>query len=96
MDDPVGPDPFIHFFATFFVGGTSAALALTAIAPLERIKLILQTQKSASHIPKDKEYKGIIDCFLRIPKEQGFTSFWRGIWAGIFRGIYMSIFCRLF
>lgn len=34
------------------------ALALTAIAPLERIKLLLQTQKGASHIPKEHEYKG--------------------------------------
>ncbi|XP_021956427.1 ADP/ATP translocase 1-like [Folsomia candida] len=80
-----GPDSYVHFLAHFLAGGTSAALALTAIAPLERIKLLLQTQKGASHIPKEHEYKGIIDCLIRIPKEQGFLSFWRGNWAGILR-----------
>ncbi|KAF5301779.1 hypothetical protein FQR65_LT08762 [Abscondita terminalis] len=28
---------------------------------------------------------GMIDCFIRIPKEQGFTSFWRGNLANVIR-----------
>lgn len=28
---------------------------------------------------------GIIDCFIRIPKEQGFLSFWRGNLANVIR-----------
>ncbi len=30
-------------------------------------------------------YKGIIDCVVRIPKEQGFVSFWRGNLANVIR-----------
>lgn len=31
------------------------------------------------------QYKGIIDCVVRIPKEQGFISFWRGNLANVIR-----------
>jgi len=31
------------------------------------------------------QYKGIIDCMTRIPKEQGFLSFWRGNLANVIR-----------
>ena len=29
-------------------------------------------------IAKDQQYKGIVDCFSRVYREQGFYSFWRG------------------
>lgn len=31
------------------------------------------------------QYKGIIDCVTRIPKEQGFLAFWRGNLANVIR-----------
>lgn len=31
------------------------------------------------------QYKGIVDCVVRIPKEQGFLSFWRGNLANVIR-----------
>lgn len=31
------------------------------------------------------QYKGIMDCVVRIPKEQGFLSFWRGNLANVIR-----------
>merc|ERR1712070_987595 len=53
-------------------------------APIERVKLLLQVQ-AASKALAGKEYKGIVDCFVRIPKEQGFMSFWRGNMANVIR-----------
>ncbi|XP_043793112.1 ADP/ATP translocase 1-like [Apis laboriosa] len=49
-------------------------------APLERIKLILQTQASSRQIGIQKRapYSGVLNAFIRIPKEQGFLSLWRG------------------
>jgi len=65
-------------------GGTAAAVSKTLVAPIERVKLLLQVQ-AASKALEGKEYKGIIDAFVRIPKEQGFMSFWRGNMANVIR-----------
>jgi len=65
-------------------GGTAAAVSKTLVAPIERVKLLLQVQ-AASKALAGKEYKGIVDCFVRIPKEQGFMSFWRGNMANVIR-----------
>ncbi|XP_026760788.1 ADP,ATP carrier protein-like [Galleria mellonella] len=73
------------FMKDFIAGGISAAVSKTAVAPIERVKLILQVQHVSKQIAADKRYKGIIDAFIRIPKEQGITSFWRGNLANVIR-----------
>ncbi|NXS76729.1 ADT3 translocase, partial [Pandion haliaetus] len=45
----------------------------------------LQVQHASKQIAADKQYKGIIDCVVRIPKEQGVLSFWRGNLANVIR-----------
>jgi len=66
------------FLLDFIAGGVSAAVSKTVVAPLERVKILLQIQDAHKFIPEDQRYKGIVDCFSRIQKEQGFLSFWRG------------------
>jgi len=66
------------FLLDFIAGGVSAAVSKTIVAPLERVKILLQIQDAHKHIPKEQQYKGIVDCFSRVHKEQGFLSFWRG------------------
>lgn len=73
------------FAKDFIAGGVSAAVSKTAVAPIERVKLLLQVQAVNKQIAKENQYKGIIDCFVRIPKEQGFISFWRGNFANVIR-----------
>jgi len=77
-------DP-MSFAKDFLAGGISAAISKTAVAPIERVKLILQVQAANKQIKAGSEYKGIIDCFVRIPKEQGFGAFWRGNLANVIR-----------
>lgn len=77
-------DP-ISFLKDFAAGGISAAVSKTAVAPIERVKLLLQVQYVSKQIPEDQRYKGMIDCFVRIPKEQGFASYWRGNLANVIR-----------
>jgi len=69
----------------FIAGGISAAISKTAVAPIERVKLLLQVQHVSKQIAVDQRYKGIVDCFVRIPKEQGFLAFWRGNLANVIR-----------
>lgn len=66
------------FLLDFIAGGVSAAVSKTVVAPLERVKLLLQIQDAHKHIAKEQQYKGIVDCFSRVYKEQGFLSYWRG------------------
>ncbi|KAK2121753.1 hypothetical protein P7K49_003139 [Saguinus oedipus] len=68
----------ISFANDFLAGGIAAAISKTAVAPTERVKLLLQVQHASKQIAADKQYKGIVDCIFRIPKEQGVLSFWRG------------------
>ena len=44
-----------------------------------------QLQASQATIAVDRRYKGMVDCFIRVPREQGFLSFWRGNWSNILR-----------
>lgn len=77
-------DP-VAFAKDFLAGGISAAVSKTAVAPIERVKLLLQVQHVSKQISVDQRYKGIIDAFVRIPKEQGLLSFWRGNFANVIR-----------
>lgn len=77
-------DP-MSFAKDFIAGGVAAAISKTAVAPIERVKLLLQVQHVSKQLTPDKQYKGIIDCFVRIPREQGFLSFWRGNFANVIR-----------
>ena len=74
-----------EFLKDFLFGGVSAAVAKTATAPIERVKLIIQNQASMKNISPDKEYKGIADCFVRVSKEEGVAALWRGNLANIIR-----------
>jgi len=69
--------------ASFLKGGISATISKTAVAPIERIKLLLQVQATSTQI--SDPYKGIMDCAMRVYKEQGPTAFWRGNTANIIR-----------
>jgi solute carrier family 25 (adenine nucleotide translocator) protein 4/5/6/31 len=67
----------------FLLGGTAAAVSKTIAAPIERVKLLLQNQGESKSI--QKPYTGIVDVFVRVPKEQGVASFWRGNFANVIR-----------
>eukprot|EP01123_Difflugia_compressa_P005960 TRINITY_DN18094_c0_g1_i1.p1 TRINITY_DN18094_c0_g1~~TRINITY_DN18094_c0_g1_i1.p1 ORF type:complete len:313 (+),score=38.75 TRINITY_DN18094_c0_g1_i1:83-1021(+) len=62
------------------IGGTIGAISKTIMAPVERVKLLMQTQHSNPDVisGKIKPYTNIGDCFKRVLAEQGMLSFWRG------------------
>jgi len=83
---PVKEDPFV-FLKTFTLGGVSGAFAKTCTAPIERVKLIIQTQDANARIISGEvpRYTGIVNCFTRVYNEQGLASFWRGNLTNIIR-----------
>jgi len=73
------------FLVDFMVGGVSAAVSKTLVAPIERVKLLLQVQDANKNIAPENRYNGIGDCFKRVVAEQGFGSLWRGNLANVVR-----------
>ena len=61
----------------------SGIVSKTAAAPIDRVKLLLQTQRINSEVTVP--YKGMSDCFVRVYREQGLGSFWRGNVANLMR-----------
>lgn len=56
---PEGITDVTTFLKDFMAGGVSAAVAKTAVAPIERVKLLLQIQHASKQIDPEKRYKGI-------------------------------------
>mgnify|MGYP002716543497 CR=1 FL=1 len=50
------------FLIDFIAGGISAAISKTAVAPIERVKLILQVQAVSKQISEKERYKGKQYC----------------------------------
>merc|ERR1719504_637759 len=73
------------FLMDFAAGGISGAIAKTATAPIERVKLIIQTQDANPKIKSGEvpRYTGIGNCFTRVYQEQGLGAFWRGNFTNI-------------
>ncbi|KAL4669753.1 hypothetical protein H8959_008307 [Pygathrix nigripes] len=66
----------VSFTKDFLAGVVAAAISKMRVAPIERVKLLLEVQHASKQITADMQYKGIIDCVVYIPKEQGVLSFW--------------------
>jgi solute carrier family 25 (adenine nucleotide translocator) protein 4/5/6/31 len=75
------------FLIDFALGGFSGAISKTATAPIERVKLLIQTQDANPRIMSGEvpRYTGIGNCFSRVASEQGMASFWRGNGVNVIR-----------
>jgi solute carrier family 25 (adenine nucleotide translocator) protein 4/5/6/31 len=71
----------------FCLGGVSGAFAKTLTAPIERVKLLIQTQDANPKIRSGEvpRYTGIGNCFTRVYSEHGMAAFWRGNFTNCIR-----------
>jgi len=71
----------------FGLGGVSGAVSKTLTAPIERVKLLIQTQDANPRIRSGEvpRYTGIGNCFSRVYSEQGMAAFWRGNFTNCIR-----------
>merc|ERR1711963_201155 len=76
-----------NFLVDFALSGVSGAVAKTITAPIERIKLVVQTQDANPKIRSGEvpRYTGIADWGMRIYKEQGMKRFWDGNFTNCIR-----------
>lgn len=69
----------------FFAGGLAGAIARTATAPLDRIKLLFQVQAVASSGTSATAYTGVGQAASKIIREEGVRAFWKGNGTNIIR-----------
>jgi len=75
-----------EFAIDFLLGGVAAAVSKTAAAPIERVKLLIQNQDEMLKSGRLAEkYNGIVDCFQRTTRSEGFWALWRGNAANVIR-----------
>ncbi|QLQ80125.1 hypothetical protein HG537_0D01250 [Torulaspora globosa] len=78
--------PGSNFAVDFLMGGVAAAVAKTAAAPIERVKLLMQNQdEMIKQGTLQQRYGGILDCFRKTASREGVISFWRGNTANVLR-----------
>merc|ERR1719348_2181715 len=59
---------------------------MTAAAPIERVKLLVQNQDEMIKQGRlDKPYSGVVDCTKRVFMTEGIAPFWRGNLANVLR-----------
>lgn len=76
----------LSFIENFLLSGIAAAVSKTAAAPIERVKLLIQTQDALlKKGALDRRYNGIGDCARRTMASEGLFSFWRGNLANVLR-----------
>ncbi|UJR06919.1 hypothetical protein I4U23_011208 [Adineta vaga] len=78
--------PKLSFIENFALSGVAAIVSKTAAAPIERVKLLRQTEPELlKQRIIDRPYTSVIDCTVRTFKNEGLLSFWRGNLANCIR-----------
>lgn len=76
------------FHRDLTAGALMGGVVHTIVAPIERAKLLLQTQESNIAIltgGPHRRFKGMIDCIARTAREEGILSLWRGNGSSVIR-----------
>ncbi|KAL0734891.1 hypothetical protein Bca4012_011101 [Brassica carinata] len=83
------PQTFKHFHRDLLAGAVMGGVVHTIVAPIERAKLLLQTQESNIAIVGDssgkRRFKGMFDFIHRTIREEGVLSLWRGNGSSVLR-----------
>ncbi|KAI3728142.1 hypothetical protein L6452_16772 [Arctium lappa] len=76
-----------NFPRDLMAGAMMGGMVHTVVAPIERAKLLLQTQESNIAIVggKHRRFNGMIDCIVNTVKEEGVLSLWRGNGSSVLR-----------
>ncbi|XP_042509324.1 probable ADP,ATP carrier protein At5g56450 [Macadamia integrifolia] len=77
-----------NFHRDMLAGALMGGVVHTIVAPIERAKLLLQTQESNTAIVGGgghRRFRGMLDCIARTVREEGVLSLWRGNGSSVLR-----------
>ncbi|CAF1533967.1 unnamed protein product, partial [Rotaria sordida] len=78
--------PQLSFIENFALSSFAAVVSQTAVAPIERVKLLVQNQgEMLKQGTLARPYTGVIDCTVQTFKNEGLLAFWRGYLANCIR-----------
>merc|ERR1711935_401325 len=84
--NPYKTDPgVLGFVSTFAAAQTAITLGAGATYPFDTIRRRLQMQSEKP--PEEQLYKGTMDCFKKIAKDEGSGALYKGFVANIFRSV---------
>ena len=75
LPDAISSSGFLMRLKYFWAGGIAGAISRTATAPLDRLKVLLQTQTYKTRIPTKDVY---LKAIKKIYKDGGLLSFYKG------------------
>jgi solute carrier family 25 (adenine nucleotide translocator) protein 4/5/6/31 len=81
-------DWLTNFHRDLMAGAVMGGVVHTIVAPIERAKLLLQTQESNLAIVGGggrRRFKGMVDFIARTVREEGIVSLWRGNGSSVIR-----------
>ena len=78
--------PKLSFIENFALSGAAALISKTVAAPIERVKLLRQSEKEMLKQGLiARPYTGVIDCARTVLNSEGILAFWRGNLANCIR-----------
>ncbi|KAJ4953630.1 hypothetical protein NE237_030462 [Protea cynaroides] len=73
-----------------FAGGLAGVASWVCCYPLDVVKTRIQAQVQSPWDHPPPKYSGIIDCFRKCVKEEGFVVLWRGLGTAIARAFLVN------
>jgi solute carrier family 25 (mitochondrial uncoupling protein), member 27 len=86
LDRPPPPLCRKRILSGFITGGVGQAVA----SPTDVVKVRLQADGRLKLLGGTPRYKGTLDAFVRIPKEEGFKGFFRGLGPSVQRAAVIN------
>ena len=80
------------FLSDLLISTLSSGFSKSLIAPIERVKLLLQLQDASSQLSAHSRYTGVWNCTTRVLRDQGLLSFWRGNLSNVVRYVPSTAF----
>ncbi|KAJ4951716.1 hypothetical protein NE237_028548 [Protea cynaroides] len=80
----------VNFHKDLMAGAVLGGVVHTIVAPIERAKLLLQTQESNLAIVGDgghRRFKGMLDCIVRTVREEGRVS---SLYGGVMEVVFST------
>lgn len=75
-----------EFERDLVAGAVMGGAVHTVVAPIERVKLLLQTQDgNAALLGRARKFRGFFDCVARTVRDEGVLSLWRGNGTAVIR-----------